>query len=217
MEAFSDYDQYDALGLAELIRSGQTTSQELVEACIERVWAHNPKVNAVVRPLYDLGRAAAEEPLPESPLAGIPFLMKDLIQCIPGVPTESGCVFWKGWTPTVETNLYKRWRKAGIIPIAKTATSELGLLPVTETDLCGVTRNPWDLNRTPGGSSGGAGASVAAGMVPMASGTDGGGSIRIPASCCGLFWAQAITRSKSRGPHRKRALVWISVRACPQS
>jgi amidase len=131
---------------------------------------------------------------------GVPFLIKDLIQRIPGVPTQEGSRFFEGWTPSDETYLYRRWRDAGVIPVGKTATSELGLLPVVETDLHGVTRNPWCLDRTTGGSSGGSGASVAAGLVPMASGGDGGGSIRIPASCCGLFGHKPSRARNPSGP-----------------
>ena len=197
MAGFDDYDDYDGLGLAELVRGGQVSSRDLVEECISRIERVNPKINGVVRPLYDLARARSQEALGEGPFAGVPFLVKDLIQCIPGVPTEMGSVFWKGWTPEQETNLYKRWREAGVIAVGKTATSELGLLPVVETDLYGATRNPWNLDRTSGGSSGGSGASVAAGVTPLASAGDGGGSIRIPAACCGLFGHKP---SRARNP-----------------
>lgn len=194
---FEEYDAYDGLGLAELVRTGQVRSRELVEECMARIEHVNPRINAVVRSLYDRARAESEEGLGKGAFAGVPFLVKDLIQWIPGVPTEMGSVFWKGWTPKTATNLYMRWREAGVIPVAKTATSELGLLPVVETELCGKTRNPWNLDRTSGGSSGGSGASVAAGVVPFASGGDGGGSIRIPASCCGVFGHKP---SRARNP-----------------
>lgn len=197
MAGFDRYDDYDGLGLAELIRGRQVSSEDLVEECIARIERVNPKINGVVRPLYESARAQSKGPLGEGPFAGVPFLVKDLIQCIPGVPTEMGSVFWQGWTPRVETNLYKRWREAGAIAVGKTATSELGLLPVVETDLCGATRNPWNLARTSGGSSGGSGASVAAGVAPFGSAGDGGGSIRIPASCCGLFGHKP---SRARNP-----------------
>ncbi|MGB5811786.1 MAG: amidase [Polyangiales bacterium] len=200
MAGFAEYDEYDAMGLAELVRTGQLQSQELVEECIARIERVNPRINGVVRPLYARARDQAAAPLSKGPFAGVPFLVKDLIQCIPGVPTEQGSVFWRGWTPQAETNLYQRWRRAGVIPVAKTATSELGLLPVTETDLCGATRNPWSLGRTPGGSSGGSGACVAAGIAPFASGGDGGGSIRIPASCCGLFGHKPARARNPSGP-----------------
>ncbi|MEM8609832.1 MAG: amidase [Myxococcota bacterium] len=197
MPGFDAYDAHDALGLAELVRRGEVRPEELVEECIARIERVNPQINAVVRPLYDRAKTRASGTLPDGPFAGVPFLIKDLIQCIPGVPTEMGCRFYRGWTPRVATHLYERWLESGIVPVGKTASSELGLLPVTETDLCGVTRSPWDLDRTPGGSSGGSGAAVAARIVPFASGGDGGGSIRIPASCGGLFGHKP---SRARNP-----------------
>ncbi|MGB8331870.1 MAG: amidase [Polyangiales bacterium] len=200
MAGFAEYDAYDALGLAELIRGAQVSSTELVDECISRVQRVNPRINAVVFELFGEARKRAAGSSGAGPFAGVPFLIKDLIQRIPGVPTQEGSVFFKGWTPTDETNLYRRWLDAGVVPVAKTATSELGLLPVVETELHGVTRNPWKLERTAGGSSGGSGASVAAGVVPMASGGDGGGSIRIPASCCGLFGHKPSRARNPSGP-----------------
>jgi amidase len=200
MSGFSEYDSYDALGLGELVRAGEVRSADLVEECISRIEKVNPRINAVVFDLFDAARARSADGFGDGPFAGVPFLVKDLIQRIPGVPTQEGSNFFKGWTPTDETNLYRRWLDAGVVPVAKTATSELGLLPVVETDLHGATRNPWMLDRTSGGSSGGSGASVAAGVVPMASGGDGGGSIRIPASCCGLFGHKPSRARNPSGP-----------------
>jgi len=187
MAGFEEYDRYDAVGLGELVRGGEVSPRELIEECIARIERNNPKINGVVRKLYDRARETADRPREDRRFEGVPFLVKDLIQCIAGVPTEQGSRFWEGWTPKIETHLYRRWVDAGIIAVGKTATSELGLLPVVETDLHGATRNPWNLGRTSGGSSGGSAASVAGGIAPMASAGDGGGSIRIPASCCGLF------------------------------
>ena len=200
MPGFPEYDAYDALGLAELVRAGEVSSAELVEECISRIEQVNPQINAVVLGLFDAARERSSGSFGDGPFAGVPFLIKDLVQRIPGVPTQEGSLFFKGWTPTDETNLYRRWLDAGVVPVAKTATSELGLLPVVETELHGVTRNPWMLDRTPGGSSGGSGASVAAGVVPMTSGGDGGGSIRIPASCCGLFGHKPSRARNPSGP-----------------
>ena len=200
MPGFAEYDTHDALGLAELVRSGEIKSTELVEACISRIRRLNPEINSVVFELFETARARSKEVPGDGPFAGVPFLVKDLIQRIPGVPTQEGSRFFKDWTPRDETNLYRRWIDAGVIPVAKTATSELGLLPVVETELHGVTRNPWMLDRTAGGSSGGSGASVAAGIAPMASGGDGGGSIRIPASCCGLFGHKPSRARNPSGP-----------------
>ncbi len=200
MPGFAEYDAYDGLGLAKLVRDRAVTSRELAEECIARIGRVNPQINAVVYELFDRARAQCEAPASTGPFAGVPFLIKDLIQRIPGVPTQEGSRFFQGWTPTDETHLYRRWLDSGVIPVAKTATSELGILPVVETDLHGATRNPWMLGRTAGGSSGGAGASVAAGLAPMASGGDGGGSIRIPASCCGLFGHKPSRARNPSGP-----------------
>jgi len=155
MPGFAEYDSYDALGLAELVRAGQVSSADLVEESISRIERLNPQINSVVFELFDAARTRASRGLGNGPFAGVPFLVKDLIQRIPGVPTQEGSMFFKGWTPTEETNLYRRWLDAGVVPVAKTATSELGLLPVVETELHGVTRNPWMLDRTAGGSSSG--------------------------------------------------------------
>lgn len=200
MAGFVDYDRYDALGLAELVRSGTVSSAELVEECVSRIQRVNPQLNAVVLELFESARLRAEETPLAGPFGGAPFLIKDLIQRIPGVPTQEGSLFFKGWTPDAETELYRRWLASGVVPVAKTATSELGLLPMAETELHGITRNPWMLARTAGGSSGGSGSSVAAGIVPMASGGDGGGSIRIPAACCGLFGHKPSRARNPSGP-----------------
>ncbi|MBW1905040.1 MAG: hypothetical protein JRJ24_06990 [Deltaproteobacteria bacterium] len=168
MPGFAEYDSYDALGLAELVRAGQVSSADLVEECISRIERVNPQINSVVFELFEAARARSSGDLGDGPFAGVPFLIKDLIQRIPGVPTQEGSRFFEGWTPNGATNLYRRWLDAGVVPVAKTATSEMGLEVVVETELHGVTRNPWMLDRTPGGSSGGSGASVAAGLAPMA-------------------------------------------------
>ncbi len=197
MAEFAEYDDYDGLELAARVQAGDVSAREVVEACIDRIERVNPQINAIARELYQHARARADEPLGPGAFAGVPFLMKDLLQTIVGVPTEMGSRFWEGWVPDTETTLYRRWRDAGLNVVAKTTTSELGLLPVVETDLCGATRNPWNLGRTAGGSSGGSAACVAAGLVPFASAGDGGGSIRIPAACCGLFGHKP---SRARNP-----------------
>lgn len=200
MPGFPEYDSYDGLGLAELVRAGEVSSRDLVEECISRIERLNPQINSIVYELFQAARARSVADLGDGPFAGVPFLVKDLIQRIPGVPTQEGSRFFEGWTPTDETNLYRRWLDSGVVPVAKTATSELGLLPVVETELHGVTRNPWMLDRTAGGSSGGSGSSVAAGLAPMASGGDGGGSIRIPSACCGLFGHKPSRARNPSGP-----------------
>jgi len=196
---YSEYDGHDALGLAALVRDGEVSASELVETCIARIEAVNPKINAVVHTLYQQARAMAESP-GGGPFAGVPFLLKDLSQMIEGVPTVGGCRFRRGWVAPHDSTLYRRYREAGLITVAKTNTPELGLLPVTEPEIFGPTRTPWDLSRTSGGSSGGSAAAVAAGVVPMAQGGDGGGSIRIPASCCGLFGLKPSRGRMPTGP-----------------
>ncbi len=184
---FDDYLNYDALGLAELVRRKEVSARELVDTAIARVERDNPKLNAVVRPMFDTARRQAGEPAGEGPFAGVPFLVKDLLAQVEGVPTSNGNRLWARIPATGENELVTRWRKAGVIFLGKTNTPEFGLTPYTEPEVFGPCRNPWDPSRTPGGSSGGSAAAVAAGMVPIASGGDGGGSIRIPASACGLF------------------------------
>jgi amidase len=198
MTAFSDFAEFDAVGLAELVRRRETTPLELVEAAIERIERYNPELNAVVTKLYDLGREQAEAALPVgSRVAGVPFLMKDLLSPVAGVRFTSGSRLNRELVPVRDAELVRRYRRAGLLLLGKTSTPEFGMMPVTEPVLFGPCRNPWDLTRTPGGSSGGAAAAVAARMVPVAHGGDGGGSLRIPASCCGLF---GFKPSRGRNP-----------------
>lgn len=185
--AFKEYGNYDGLGLAELVRKKKVKPGELVEEAITRIETHNPQLNAVVNKLYDRARSMAESKLPDGPFKGVPFLMKDLIATLEGIPTSGGNKLWKNIPATATSELAKRWEASGVIVVGKTNTPEFGLTPYTESDALGPAHNPWDLSRTPGGSSGGSGAAVAARLVPLASGGDGGGSIRIPASACGLF------------------------------
>jgi amidase len=187
MPLLPEYASHDALGLAQLVRERQVTPLELVDAAIERIEALNPSLNAVIHPMYDQARRAAEGVLPEGPFRGVPFLVKDLIATVAGEPFRCGSRFLRDYCPPTDSELIRRYRAAGLIITGKTNTPEFGLTPFTEPERFGPTRNPWNLDRTPGGSSGGSAAAVASGMVPMAGGGDGGGSIRIPASCCGLF------------------------------
>ncbi|MBI3455692.1 MAG: amidase, partial [Candidatus Rokubacteria bacterium] len=197
MPTFPEYEAYDGLGLAELVRRKEVAPAELVEAAIERIERRNPRLNAVIHTLYEEARARATGPLPAGPFAGVPFLLKDLAAAYAGAPLRSGSRFLAGWRPDHHAELVRRFLAAGVIVLGKTNTPELGLLPITEPRLFGPTRNPWDPERSPGGSSGGSAAAVAARMVPMASGGDGGGSIRIPASCCGVF---GLKPSRGRTP-----------------
>lgn len=187
MVPFQEYTSHDALGLAALVARRETTALEVVEAAIARIEALNPRLNAVIHPMYEQARAAARAPLPDGPFQGVPFLVKDLIATVAGEPFRCGSRFLRDYRPPADSELIRRYRQAGLIITGKTNTPEFGLTPITEPARFGPTRNPWHLDRTPGGSSGGSAAAVASGMVPMASGGDGGGSIRIPASCCGLF------------------------------
>ena len=187
MSVFPEYAKYDGLGLAGLVQSRQISALELVEEAIQRIEAHNPNLNAVVTKLYDMARENAKKPLPEGPFAGVPFLVKDLMSTIAGVPTSQGNRLWRNIPAKVDSEMVRRWKKAGVMILGKTNTPEFGLTPYTEPVTFGATHNPWDLTRIPGGSSGGSAAAVAARIVPLASGGDGGGSIRIPASACGLF------------------------------
>ena len=187
MTGFPEYERYDGLGLAELVARREVSAAELVEAAIARVEARDPRVNAVPVRTFERARAEASGPLPSGSFAGVPFLVKDLLVAVAGVRLTSGCRFLADFVPDRDAELAVRHRRAGLVMIGRTNTPELGIMGVTEPALHGPTRNPWDLGRTPGGSSGGSAAAVAAGIVPMAHGGDGGGSIRIPASCCGLF------------------------------
>jgi amidase len=200
MTGFAEYDQYDGLGLAALVEASEVSPSELLEEAIARAEAVQARLNPLAWKMYDQARAQARGELPRGPFRGVPFLVKDLIQRIPGVPTQSGSRFWRGWTPDAPTTLYQRWLDSGVVAFAKTTTPELGIPPITESELHGPTRNPWNPERTSGGSSGGSGVVVAARVAPMASGGDGGGSIRIPASCCGVFGMKPTRARNPAGP-----------------
>ncbi|MBW1783388.1 MAG: amidase [Deltaproteobacteria bacterium] len=200
MEPFKEYDQYDGLGLAELIRKKEISAQEVCETAIARIEALNPRLNAVVTPMYDHAREAIRQGLPEGPFTGVPFLLKDLMAAYAGVPLTNGSRAFKNYIPTRDSELVIRFKRAGTVILGKTNTPEFGLLGVTEPELHGPTRNPWNMDHTPGGSSGGSAAAVASGMVPLASGGDGGGSIRIPSACCGLFGLKTTRDRNPTGP-----------------
>lgn len=197
---FAEYDRYDALGLAELVRRREVSPRELVETAIARIEALNPQLNAVIHRLYDDARAAADAPLADGPFAGVPFLLKDLLSWYAGAPARAGSRILKDFIAPLDSEIVRRYRRAGVIIVGKTNTPEFGLTPFTEPALFGPTRNPWDPSRTSGGSSGGSAAAVASGMVPMAGGGDGGGSIRIPASCCGIFGLKPTRGRTPSGP-----------------
>lgn len=190
----------DATAQAELVRSKQVKPVELLEAAIERAERVNPQINAVITPMYDIARKAAEGPVPDGPFSGVPFLLKDLGPSFAGVRQCSGSRYLQDFVAPIDTTLTVRLKAAGLVIFGKTNTPEFGLVPTTEPYLFGPTRNPWDPSRTPGGSSGGSAAAVAAGVVPMAHANDGGGSIRIPASCCGLFGLKPTRARVPLGP-----------------
>ena len=187
MNNFPEFHKYDGLGLGELVRSKQVSPSELVEEAISRIEAHNPKINAVICKMYEQARRAAHEAAPDGPFKGVPFLQKDMHATVEGVPTCSGTRMLKDIKQPHDSEIVRRYRAAGVIMLGKTNVPEFSLLPYTEPEVFGATNNPWDLTRTAGGSSGGSAAAVAARLVPLAGGADGGGSIRIPSSCCGVF------------------------------
>jgi amidase len=200
MVKMDEFNSLDATALAALVREKQVKAIELVDAAIERIERLNPTLNAVVTPMYEQARAAAIGKLPNGPFTGVPFLLKDLGAPYAGVRMTMASAFMRDFAPNHDSELVARLKRAGLIIIGKTNTPELGILPTTEPHLFGASHNPWDRNRTPGGSSGGSAAAVAARFVPMAHGNDGGGSIRIPASCCGVFGLKPTRARNPLGP-----------------
>ncbi len=202
MTEFAEYEDLDGLALAELVRKGDVTASELVETAIARIERYNPRLNAVVYPLFARARAQARAAadLPDGPFRGVPFLIKDLLSALAGEPMQQGSRMYAGWCPPTNSALVDRYLASGAVILGKTNTPEFGLLPTTEPVSQGASHNPWDLERTPGGSSGGSGAAVAARLVPLAAGGDGGGSIRIPSSCCGLFGLKPTRGRTPTGP-----------------
>ena len=200
MADFTEYRDHDALGLAELIAGKQVTAEEVLDAAIARMEAVNGQINAVVHPMYDAARRAIAAGLPDGPLAGVPFMLKDLGVLYDGEPTSFGSRLWAGFVADHDSTIVARYRAAGLVICGKTNTPELGIACTTEPVAHGPTRNPWNLGRGAGGSSGGAAAAVAAGILPAAHATDGGGSIRIPASHCGLFGMKPTRARNPAGP-----------------
>jgi amidase len=194
----------DAVAQAELIRTGEVKAAELVDAAIERVERFDGPLNSVIHPLFDKARDAAANGLPDGPFRGVPFLLKDLSAASEGDPMSNGNIAMKeaGYRPSADTTLVARYRRAGLVFVGRTNTPEFGSLPTTEPIAFGPTHNPWDLSRSPGGSSGGSAAAVAAGLVPAAHASDGGGSIRIPASACGLVGLKVSQGRITLGPVR---------------
>lgn len=183
---FAEYDTLDGCALSELVHKGELSATEVLEAAIERAEKRNPKLNAIVHPLYERARQKVDD-LPKGSLYGVPFLLKDLKAQMKGTPTSNGTQLCHGKIATQDSVITERFEQAGVQTIGKSNSPEFGILGITEPDLWGACRNPWNLDHTPGGSSGGSAAAVAARIVPLAHAGDGGGSIRIPASACGLF------------------------------
>jgi amidase len=203
-----EFTAYDAIGLAELVKKREVKPEELVEVTIERIERLNPTLNAVIHKVYDHGRHTAEVWSAKiergesdgAVFCGVPFLLKDLLAECEGTPFVEGCRAVKDYVSKLDSELVKRHKASGLVILGKTNTSEFGAMPTTEPSLYGPTANPWDPTRTPGGSSGGSAAAVAAGIVPMAHGNDGGGSLRIPASCCGVFGLKPTRGRNPLGP-----------------
>ena len=192
----------DGLAQAELIASGQASSRELVDAAIERIERLDPQLGAVVSERFDKARAEAEGPLPDGPFRGVPFLLKDAVQHSEGDRYQHGTALLRDHplVSPADTGLTRRFRLAGFVQLGRTKVPELTMSPTTEPLAFGPAHNPWDLNRSPGGSSGGSAAAVAAGLVPVAHANDMGGSIRIPASCCGLVGLKPSRARTTLGP-----------------
>jgi amidase len=183
----AEYRRLDAVGMAELVQSRRVKPQELLEAALAEIARLNPTINAVVVPMEAQAREALADIDAAAPLAGVPFLLKDFLALYKGTPTSGGARFFAKDAAQIDSELVRRYRHAGLSIVGKANSSEFAIAASSEGRLFGATRNPWDLERTPGGSSGGSAAAVAARLVPAAHATDGGGSIRIPASACGLF------------------------------
>jgi amidase len=206
-----DYAAFDATGLAELVERREVTPADLVEAAIARIEAAEPRLSGMAEWSLDRARADARADLPAGPFRGVPFLLKDNLHPASGIPYHNGSRIWRGWVPPHDSELVRRFKAAGLVILGSTKVPELSLTPVTEPKHFGRANNPWALDRTTGGSSGGASAHVAARSVPMAHATDGGGSIRIPASCCALFGLKPTRGRTPMGPFTGEAWHGASI------
>jgi amidase len=200
MSGIAEYPRLDAMGLASLIARGDVTAGEVVETAITRAERFNPAINAIVMKFYDRARSMAKAPLPAGPLAGVPFLLKDLGALLTGAPSSGSSKLFAGIVADHDTTIVARHLASGLNIFGRSASPELGLATSTEPAMYGPCRNPWNLAHSAGGSSGGAAAAVAARILPMAHATDGGGSIRIPASACGLFGLKPTRARNPSGP-----------------
>jgi amidase len=193
---------FDALGLAELVRNRQVSAKELVEVSISRIEELNPGLNAVVHTMFDAARRQADKGSAVGTFGGVPILLKDLLAWYAGERITSGSRLYRDFLAPEDSEVVRRYRATGAIVLGKTNTPEFGLTPFCESEFLGVARNPWNRERTTGGSSGGSAAAVAVGMVPIAGGGDGGGSIRIPASCNGIFGLKPTRGRVPTGPRQ---------------
>jgi len=209
--ASSPLDTHDALGLADLVRRREVSALELLDASIERVEALNPRFNFMAQTYYDLGRSAIAAGLPQGAFTGVPWLVKDLNTTIAGQITTNGSRLFKDAVATETSEVVLRAQRAGFVVFGQTTSPEFGLSGTTESVLKGATRNPWNPAHTSGGSSGGSAVAVAAGVLPAAHATDGGGSIRIPASSCGLFGMKPSRGRIPAGPARPDSSIGLSV------
>lgn len=196
--AFKEYEKYDGIGLSELIKKKEVTPNEVLEAAIAKIEKLNPRLNAVITKMYDEAKEVVDRGVKTGVFAGVPMLLKDISQLYKGVRYTMGSKLLRDFVPDIDSEFVKRIKNSGALIIGKTNVPEFGLMGTTEPEYFGPTKNPWDLKRTPGGSSGGSAAAVASRMVPVATGNDGGGSIRIPASCCGVF---GLKPSRGRTPN----------------
>ncbi len=208
---FPEYDQLDAIGLAHLVARREVSALEVLEAALERADARNPPLNAIVARYDEEARARARAPLPPGPLSGVPFLLKDLLTAWAGHPVTDSSRFLAGVVPADDSGVVQRLKAAGLVLFGQTNTPEFGIKGVTESEARGPCRNPWNVEHTPGGSSGGSAAAVAARIVPAAHGNDGGGSLRIPASCCGAFALKASRGRVSFGPEHGALLSGLAI------
>ena len=212
MAGFTEYEDHDALGLAALVKSGEVSAGEVLDAAIERVEARNPTVNAVVQKLYDHGRKQIADGLPDGPFKGVPFLLKDLGSALAGAKTTRGSRFFADLPAMTADSLHvTRLKRAGMVIFGKSNTCEIGLSITCEPQLHGPSRNPWDPTRTPSGSSGGASAAVGARMLPIAHASDGFGSIRGPAAACGLVGLRPTRARNTQWPYAGEGMMGYSI------
>ena len=209
--SFSEYGRTDGLGLAQLVTDKSVTPGELLEEAIARAERLNPILNAIVYKDFERAWQTTRGPSPTGPFAGVPFLLKDIFLTLQGTPTRQGSRFFPAFPADHDSILTARFKTAGLIPFGKTNVPEFGLVPTTEGKLYGPAHNPWNLARSTGGSSGGSAAAVAAGIVPLAHANDGGGSIRIPASCCGLVGLKPSRGRVSAGPDMGEAVDGLAI------